>query len=187
MNQERSLDPKNWRFNNERLGKDGGKDPIMLIHDFVLVEEPIKKISSAVLDGKEWLGQNATQAYRDAERLRIKVGPKLGSKFSAKEVVLFIGNYRQARDSYVIPLTWEATGTPGLFPTLKADLLLAPIGDVATQITLTGSYEPPLGQVGQRLDQLLLHRLAETTIRSFLIGIKEFFVNPVVQPKILVP
>lgn len=156
----------------------------MLIHDFVLVEEPIGKISAAVLNDKGWLGQNATQAYRDAERLRIKVGPKIGSKFSAKEVVLFVEDCRQAVDSYVIPLTWEATGTPGLFPILKADLLLAPIGDATTQITLTGSYEPPLGQVGQRLDQLLLHRLAETTIRSFLMGIKEFFTNTVVAPKI---
>ncbi len=156
----------------------------MLIHDFVLVEEPIAKISSAVIDGKAWLGQNATQAYKEAENLRIKVGPKIGSKFSAKEVVLFMGSYRKTRDSYIIPITWEATGTPGLFPTLKADFLLAPLGDMATQITLTGSYEPPLGQMGQKLDQLLLHRLAETTIRSFLIGVKEFFTDPIVVPKV---
>jgi hypothetical protein len=35
-------------------------------------------------------------------------------------------------------------------------------------LTLMGSYEPPIGQVVLGLDRLVLHRIAETCIRSFL-------------------
>jgi hypothetical protein len=38
-----------------------------------------------------------------------------------------------------------------------------------TQLTIHGRYEPPLGAVGRRLDRLLMHRIAEATIRAFLV------------------
>jgi hypothetical protein len=34
-------------------------------------------------------------------------------------------------------------------------------------LTVTGSYEPPLGLLGAGVDRLLLHRLAEATIHRF--------------------
>ena len=32
----------------------------------------------------------------------------------------------------------------------------------------SGSYDPPLGSVGRQLDRLLLHQLAEVTVRALL-------------------
>jgi len=67
-----------------------------------------------------------------------------------------------------LALRWEATGPGGgLFPVLDADLKLAPDG-TGTMLTMTGSYRPPLGSLGQALDRAVLRRVAAATIRSFL-------------------
>ena len=56
----------------------------------------------------------------------------------------------------------------GTLPVLSADLEVAGLGDHMTQLTLHGRYDPPLGAIGRRIDRLLMHRIAEATIRSFL-------------------
>ena len=67
-----------------------------------------------------------------------------------------------------LALRWEATGPGGgLFPVLDADLKLAPDGE-GTMLTMTGSYRPPLGSLGEALDRAVLRRVATATIRSFL-------------------
>jgi hypothetical protein len=35
-------------------------------------------------------------------------------------------------------------------------------------MTLMGRYQPPGGALGRRVDELLLHRLADATVRAFL-------------------
>ncbi len=47
------------------------------------------------------------------------------------------------------------------------DLTIAPAG-AGTVLTMAGSYRPPLGSLGEVLDRAILHRVATTTIRSFL-------------------
>jgi hypothetical protein len=67
-----------------------------------------------------------------------------------------------------LALRWEATGAGGgLFPVLDADLKLAALGE-GTVLTMAGAYRPPLGSLGEALDQAILHRVAAATVRSFL-------------------
>lgn len=67
-----------------------------------------------------------------------------------------------------LAIRWEATGTGGgLFPILDADIRLAPAGEQATVLTVTGAYRPPLGALGEALDRVILHRVAVATIRGF--------------------
>lgn len=75
--------------------------------------------------------------------------------------------YRDGRMG--LALRWEATGvTGGLFPALDADIWLSPDGPDRSRVTLTGSYRPPLGALGERLDQMILHTVASATIRTLL-------------------
>lgn len=55
----------------------------------------------------------------------------------------------------------------GLFPALDADIRLSGDGD-GSRVTLTGSYRPPLGAFGERLDRLVLHAVATATIAALL-------------------
>jgi hypothetical protein len=66
-------------------------------------------------------------------------------------------------------IRWEAAGSGGgLFPVLDADIRLAPAGADTALLTMTGSYRPPLGALGDALDRTVLHRVATATIRGFL-------------------
>ena len=71
-----------------------------------------------------------------------------------------------------LAIRWEATGPAGgLFPVLDADLRLASTGDQVTLLTLAGAYRPPLGPLGEALDRVILHRVADATIRHFAVWV----------------
>ena len=42
------------------------------------------------------------------------------------------------------------------------------MGPDQVMLTLMGRYEPPMGAVGRSVDRLVLHRIAEACVRSFL-------------------
>jgi two-component system response regulator DevR len=67
-----------------------------------------------------------------------------------------------------LPLTWEPDGLEGLLPRLDANLELGPLGEDRTQLAISARYRPPLGVLGQAIDRVLLHRMAEATLKDFL-------------------
>jgi hypothetical protein len=67
----------------------------------------------------------------------------------------------------LLPLSWKATGPERLFPS-HADLEIAALGRSRTQLSISARYRPPLGVVGKALDRVLLHRVAEATIKDFM-------------------
>jgi hypothetical protein len=71
-------------------------------------------------------------------------------------------------DAFVVPLAWEPSKLQALFPVLNGDMELAPIGRGRCRLTLSASYVPPLGELGTHLDHAVLHRVAQSTVRSFL-------------------
>ena len=67
-----------------------------------------------------------------------------------------------------LPLTWEPVGLEGVLPRLDATLELGSLGADRTQLAISARYRPPLGVVGQAMDRVLLHRVAEATLKDFL-------------------
>ena len=43
---------------------------------------------------------------------------------------------------------------------------LAPVDAGVTRLTVCGMYEPPFGSLGKHLDDALMHRIAEATVRE---------------------
>jgi hypothetical protein len=136
------------------------------VHDFVYVRAPLETVKHRVVSSEEWMSTLAARAYEDGERLRLRLGP--GGVGLSKRVEMTLGSPIARQDAVVIPLRWEATGAPGLFPVMEADLEIAPFGPDVTQVSFSGRYEPPLGAIGHAADQLLLHHVAEACVRSFL-------------------
>lgn len=139
----------------------------MFVYYFLHVDRPLEdatRIALALLDG---FVDAADIAYRSGEELRMRAG--VGNKVVAKTVNLQVGSaIRQNDEEVVVPLRWEATGVPGLFPTMEADLIFASVGPWITQITFRGSYKPPLEGLGEAIDKALLHRVAEATVKHFV-------------------
>jgi hypothetical protein len=74
----------------------------------------------------------------------------------------------------VLTLRWEATGFGGgLFPALDADITLSPAGSQECTLAIDGAYRPPLAALGASLDKVLLHRVAQSTVRSLLRRVAE--------------
>jgi hypothetical protein len=141
----------------------------MLLHDFAYVPVPAARVCERILANHgEWLAPLASAAADEGEALRLRVGPIEALPMLGRSVTVRVGEPISRSEMTVVPLTWQATSAPGLFPVLSADLEVAALGDQMTQLTLHGRYDPPLGAVGRRIDRLLMHRIAEATVRSFL-------------------
>ena len=140
----------------------------MILHDFITVELPLADVQRVVLDGSSLLDASAAAASAQGERLRLRVGPGGSDGHCTKSVHVEVGQPHIRDDAVGIPLLWEAVGAPGLFPRIDATIELAPISASLTQLTFFGSYCPPFGQLGRKLDNLVLHRVGELTIRAFL-------------------
>jgi len=141
----------------------------MLLHDFAYVSRPIAEVRDLILtDHGSWMSPLAEAAAVEGEQLRVRVGPVQALPMLAKTVRVELGEAIANGEVTIVPLTWRATGVPGLFPALTADLELAPLDPGLCQLSLRGRYVPPMGVVGRQVDRLLLHRVAEASIRSFM-------------------
>jgi hypothetical protein len=141
----------------------------MLIQDFVQVKAPYATVRDRLLEpAPGWLTDGATDAYADGERLFLTVSAMGGAVTVGKRVQVELGTAYARGEGSVVPVSWWATGAERLFPTLDADLEIMPMGPDQAMLTLMGRYEPPLGAVGRAVDRLVVHRIAEACIRSFL-------------------
>ncbi len=145
----------------------------MILHDFVTVDLPVDDVRKALVNATALLAESASTAYEHGEGLRMRVGPGGSRSGFAKTVEVTTGAVIVKDDTVTVPLMWEVTGAGSIFPRLDASLEIAPLSADLTQITLFGRYDPPLGRIGERLDRLVLHRLAENTIRAFLADVAE--------------
>jgi hypothetical protein len=91
------------------------------------------------------------------------LGPRLG-----RRVAIALGEPVRFPSMASLPLTWEPDGLEGLLPRLDANLELGPLGEDRTQLAISARYRPPLGVLGQAIDRVLLHRMAEATLKDFL-------------------
>ena len=73
-----------------------------------------------------------------------------------------------------LELEWEAAKSPRLFPFMKAELSIYPLTPTETQLEFQGSYEPPLGVLGDAMNAIAGHRIAEASVHRFLKDVAAF-------------
>ena len=143
----------------------------MFVYYFVRVNRPFNEVESSLVTQLTNTGPFANAPHREGENLgdRIdRIALRHGHPVLAKAVQLISGIPRRGEQQTTIRLAWEATGTPGLFPKLDADLTVATVGPELCQIAMRGTYAPPLGPLGRALDRAVLHRVAEASVKSFV-------------------
>ncbi len=118
-------------------------------------------------DGR-WFAPLASAAEEDGETLYFRVGPSWASGRVAHEVRVTLGPPHNCGDAVVVPVSWESSELPGLFPVLDGDLELSPRDPDRCRVSFSASYVPPLGELGRQLNRALLYRVARSTLRSFL-------------------
>ena len=143
----------------------------MFVYYFVHVGAPFGTVEPSALAMVVGFDEFAEKAYRSGEEIRARIGIGGDPPLLAKTVRLEAGVPLRGDQQTAVPLTWEATGTPDLFPRMEADLVIAALGPELTQLSLRGTYRPPLGHIGHVLDRALLHRIAEASVKTFVDGI----------------
>jgi hypothetical protein len=116
---------------------------------------------------EEWLPSLARSASSRGDRLLVEVGFGEDHRLTRQVEVTF-GSPIGIPSKTILPMSWVATGAPGLFPDLEADLEVAPLGPDRCQLSMSARYSPPLGPLGRALDRSALHRVAEATLKDFL-------------------
>jgi hypothetical protein len=114
-----------------------------------------------------WIPGLAATANHRGDALLADVG--FGDEVRvARQVAIEFGDPVHMPTKTVLPLRWNATGATGLFPSLDADLEIAPMGPERTQLSMSARYVPPLGALGRVIDRTILFRVAEATLKDFL-------------------
>jgi hypothetical protein len=73
-----------------------------------------------------------------------------------------------------IPVFWEAARRPGLFPLMEAELSIYPLTPTETQLDFLGHYEPPLSVIGDAVNALVGHRVAEASVHRFVADVAQY-------------
>ncbi|HET6790011.1 MAG TPA: hypothetical protein VFI35_00310 [Actinomycetota bacterium] len=123
-------------------------------------------------DPRAWLPGLAERANQGGDLLLAEVG--IGEVVRIKRTfVIELGRSVRSGAKTVFPLRWASTGAAGLFPSLDADLEVAPLGPGRTQLSMSARYVPPFGPVGRAVDRAVLSRVAEATLKDFLDRVAE--------------
>jgi hypothetical protein len=133
------------------------------------VNHPYPRVRDALLANPHYVFRHATAATAtQSAALHVRVaGIDIGT-----DVAIRIANVEQIR-AYDKPATkltleWQAENHPGMFPAMTAALLVFPLSATETQLELNGSYDPPLGKIGEAIDAAGLHQLAEASVTRFI-------------------
>jgi hypothetical protein len=140
----------------------------MFARYFVEVPLSAEAVTDALArDPRVWLPGLAEQANHRGDLLLAQVG--FGDVVRIRRtVVVELGESVRSGSTVVFPLRWVASAGAGLFPSLDADLEVAPLRPGRTQLAMSARYVPPFGPVGRVLDRAVLSRVAEATLKDFL-------------------
>jgi hypothetical protein len=141
----------------------------MFIRYYIELSLPVATVEQALVNSLAgWLSAMAGEAQARGDGLlgEVGVGP-LGAQLR-RQVRIRLGEPVQFPSMTSLPLTWEPVGLEGVLPHLDANLELGSLGEDRTQLAISARYRPPLGVVGRAVDRVLLHRVAEATLKDFL-------------------
>lgn len=142
--------------------------PSVFLQDFVDVDCGAPRVGELLAAGSGWLTPLAGAAAGDATSLFVRVGPQLLGDLVARTVRVRLGDPSARGEAVRVPIRWEDAQHPALFPVLDGDLEVAPLAEDSCRVVLYAAYRPPLRAVGRVIDEALLHRVAESTVRAFL-------------------
>ena len=98
----------------------------------------------------------------------VRVGFSAPAVRISKEVELAVGAPRVVGQWLEVRVTWRATGPGGLFPVMDGKLTVQRLGPRSSTLWFGGTYEPPLGALGREIDGVVMHNVADATIKDFV-------------------
>jgi hypothetical protein len=141
------------------------------LYFYEYVRRTADDIVGAVTEPTSRLFQTATdRAVAGTDDLHSRLHVRVGGFDVGRDVTVELGAPERRPYAVVIPIHWRATSHAALFPSLKASLEITEIDPdlPLCQLSIIGSYHPPVGPAGALGDRTLGHRLAEAAVRHFI-------------------
>jgi hypothetical protein len=98
---------------------------------------------------------------------------ELGGGAVTRRVEARVGPLINGHGRMTVPLHWKAAERPNLFPVMDGELRITDIGDGRIDLRLVGEYAPPLGALGAAADAVVGRRVAEKSLRAFLVAVAQ--------------
>lgn len=132
---------------------------VIFVKQSVHLRHSVKEVTAALVGaGDEWFPRNADNVPT--------VGLRVAGVPLQKQVVVEIGEPVETTTWAMVPLTWRAAFPSRLFPKLTGKIEFDPVGRDKAKLTVSGRYSPPLGRLGKSLDDAVMHRVAEATVKE---------------------
>lgn len=108
----------------------------------------------------------------DGFEVPLDAGTTLLNGYRRRDALARVRPASRAADdrSMLRAISWKAVERDELFPVFDGDLELAPLSSHVCQLSMIGSYRPPLSVVGAIGDRMLGHRVAEAVVRNFVLA-----------------
>lgn len=144
---------------------------------FEYVNRPYPQVAEAVSAHARTIFERATRSAADrADDVGVELRVRVGAVEVAAELELEISEVAGERSPANQPATridlrWRSKRRPKLFPEMTGSLLVYALSEHETQLDFSGSYDPPLGLLGDAIDAIALHRLAEESVQRFVASV----------------
>jgi hypothetical protein len=157
------------------------------LHAYDYVNRPYDAVRKALLADPLALFRHATTVVTgdDANaELRVKAGPfDFGTEVDIQVVKTELGESPNGRPATKVEIEWKAAHRPGMFPTMRATLSVYALTATETQLDFAGTYDPPLGVVGDAVDATAMKGVAKQSVDGFVHGIATFLRNTLAAGK----
>jgi hypothetical protein len=148
----------------------------MFVQHSVHINRPIESVGATLAEGpNKWLPLFDGPDHAD-------VGPQIAGLGIRKKVAIEVGEPLTAGDWITVPVKWQATFIKRLFPVMAGRVELSPVDPHTTRLTVSGMYQPPLGGLGKELDDALMHKVAEATVKELAESIAKRLVAIAPEP-----
>lgn len=155
--------------------------PDQEIRSYDYVNHPYAKVRETLVADAAGICRAATRVAADRARsVAAELRVTVGGVDVAAEIVFTIGTIEDATGGphgapvTRIPISWEAARNPRFFPLMTAVLTIYPLTATETQLDFLGNYDPPLGVVGDAMNAIVGHRIAEASVHRFVTDVARY-------------
>jgi hypothetical protein len=132
-----------------------------------IINQPYASAQKALLAAPgKWVLSFGVDA---SKRLIAELAIQIGRARAAREVEVEVTPPTIFPDRSEIFISWKAASMPSLFPELRGLFKLAVVDAGRSRLSFEASYEPPERLAGKLGDQALMHRIAEASVREFVL------------------
>ena len=139
------------------------------LYFYTLVESPPEAACRLLRDDPAlWLPAPAMPT-QDGWAVELHAEGALPRSLARHSVIADVGPAVGQTDRLLRSIRWRSASAPGLFPVFDGDLELVALSGGDCQLSLMGTYRPPLSVAGGAGDALLGHHVAEACVRRFVL------------------